>query len=70
MQAPFASPPAHNNSRDAALYGRHLSIARFSVSIAMVLITLAIVFVQKGERDTTPREHISAIELASGMPLP
>lgn len=70
MRTPFASPLVHHNSPDAALYGSHLSVARFGVAIAMVVITIAIALVQKDDGDTAPRERVSAGQLAWDMPLP
>jgi hypothetical protein len=51
------------------LYGR-LSIIRFSGAIALLTITLAIVFTQNGGGYTAERGALASIEFSSGMPLP
>jgi len=70
MQTPLSSPSARKDSRDAALYGRHLSIIRFCAAIALLLITLVISFSQNGSVDLAMRSLLSPSEFSSGMPLP
>lgn len=70
MQTPHVSSSVRNSPRDRALYGGHLSIIRFVVSVAMVLITLTIFFAQNGSSHFVAGSIRSPSEFSSGMPLP
>ncbi len=70
MQTPLTSPSVRKDSRDAALYGRHLSVIRFCAAIALILITLVISFSQNGSADSYMRNLLSSDEFSTGMPLP
>jgi hypothetical protein len=70
MQTEIVSPSTRKMPRDSILYGGNISIIRFSVAIAMVLITtLAILFAPDGS-DFAVRSVLASGEFSSGMPLP
>ena len=69
MQTHLA-PSARKEPRDAILYGRHLSLVRFCTAIAMLLITLAILFAQNSNGASGAHSVDPPPELSSGMPLP
>jgi hypothetical protein len=70
MQTPRVSPSTRKDSPDSTLYGRDLSTLRFCAAIALLLITLAIFFVQNGSSDSAMRSVLSSSEFSFGMPLP
>lgn len=61
---PFCKPPLNEK-----LYGGRLSIARFGVSIALILITLVIALVQNGGGPNVPKSS-TPDPIASGLSLP
>jgi hypothetical protein len=69
MQTPLASQPVRK-APNPNLYGGRLSIARFGVSIALVLVTLLIVFAQNGGGGSHAQKSPAPGPFASSMPLP
>ena len=69
MQTPFASRPARQKPLNANLYGGRLSLVRVAISIALVLVTLAIALVQNGS-DLIARKSLAHRPCVSSMLLP
>jgi hypothetical protein len=65
MRTPLASRPACKNSPDSILYGGRISIAKFIVAIALVLITLGVVFAQGDRAFLSEAETVVLQESAS-----
>ena len=70
MQTPLASQPVRKTPQNPNLYGGRLSVARFAVSIALILATLVIVFAQNGGGGSHVRKSPVPGSFTSGMPLP
>ena len=67
MKTPVDSRPFRNPPLNEKLYGGRLSITRFGVSIALVLLTLVISLAQNGG-PTLPKSSPGPFTL--DMPLP
>ena len=68
MKAPVDSRPFCKPPLNEKLYGGRLSIARFGVSIALVVVTLVIALAQSGGPNL-PKSSAPG-PFASGLPLP
>jgi|KBSMisStandDraft_5_1062788.scaffolds.fasta_scaffold345463_2 hypothetical protein len=57
-------------TRDSVLYGRRLSIVRFSAAIALVVTTITAAFVQDAGSGPVRCCVSPSSQFSSGMPLP
>ena len=69
MHRPLVFPSDRKISRDSVLYGRHLSIVRFSAAIALGVITITAAFVQNGSSGPVRCCVSASSQFSSGMPL-